>query len=570
MKEVRSRLLIPALSLCILASTIVASNLQPIYPVRSAAFGVTNSVWGDWLHYHNYAEITSTILDLNETYPDLVEVFPIGQSWLNQTIYCVRLTNESAEFSKPEVFFVGYHHAREPITSELTLYFLVDTVTKFGINETITRMLNYCQIYVVVALNVDGYEAVKANEWHRKNVHPYDEDADGLLDEDPPEDEDCDGYIEDLYFDNGTHYEFIRWEGNDSDADGFYNEDWVGGVDLNRNYDWNTVFAQGSPDPKDETYRGPTPFSEPETQAIRNLTLHHDFRYALSFHSGTFQVVGRRGRNTVDDKAYREVTLNLSALAGVPCDYSVPGGYPTGMWEDWMYSAKNTVALTCEIYGNDSALVTEAGPEPDTYWERGVTQFFSPDAADIEEVVLNWMPTFYYVVDRAITEAYDASISSIVPSKTVLGEGFSMIINVTTINQGRFSENLTVTLYANETAIGTRTVEVASKQSVKVSYLWNSSSFSIGAYRISSVVASVRGETDTADNTYTGEIVTVAMQGDVNADKTVNIFDVVILAIAFDSRPGDSEWNPIADINNDGIVDIFDLVVAAINFGETA
>jgi parallel beta-helix repeat protein len=58
--------------------------------------------------------------------------------------------------------------------------------------------------------------------------------------------------------------------------------------------------------------------------------------------------------------------------------------------------------------------------------------------------------------------------------------------------------------------------------------------------------------------------------GDINQDGTVDIFDCVIIALAFGSKPGDPNWNPVADINNDGIVDIFDIVVVAVHFGETS
>lgn len=385
----------------VLISFFVISLFPSTVSVSANSTVTAGSPWGDWLHYHNYTEIVNTILYLNETYPDLVDVFPIGYSWLNNAIYCVRLTNENVKRPKPEVYFDAYYHAREPITSELALYFLVDTATRFATNTTISRMLNCSQIYVVVAVNVDGFGAVKKNEWHRKNVHPYDDDADGLLDEDPPDDEDGDGYIEDLYFDNGSYYEFIRWEGKDDDSDGLRNEDWVGGVDLNRNYEFREPYAQGSPNPEDETYRGPIPFSEPETQAIRNLALQHRFRYALSFHSGTVLVIGPRGRNTAEENVYRNVTLDLSRLTGAPYDHSSPGGYPTGFWHDFMYGNRSTIALSCEIYGNNSAWQIEPGPDPNTWWERGITQFFTPDSNDIENVIQRWLPVFYYIANRA-------------------------------------------------------------------------------------------------------------------------------------------------------------------------
>jgi len=191
--------------------------------------------WDDWKHYHNYTEILNTLLFLNESFPNIVDVFSIGKSWQGRDIYCIRLANETNIRPKPKLLFVGYHHARELISAELPLYFAVEATTKFGVNETITYMLNYSEIYIIPALNVDGFEAASKNEWQRKNAHPFDEDGDG--------------YIEDLFYWDGINYYFIRWERIDDDGDGLYNEDWVGGVDLNRNYgyQWDARCQSGSP-----------------------------------------------------------------------------------------------------------------------------------------------------------------------------------------------------------------------------------------------------------------------------------------------------------------------------------
>ena len=56
---------------------------------------------------------------------------------------------------------------------------------------------------------------------------------------------------------------------------------------------------------------------------------------------------------------------------------------------------------------------------------------------------------------------------------------------------------------------------------------------------------------------------------DLNDDGTVDIFDVVTLARAFGSEPGDPNWNQIADVNNNDVVDIHDVVLVAIHFGQT-
>ncbi len=54
----------------------------------------------------------------------------------------------------------------------------------------------------------------------------------------------------------------------------------------------------------------------------------------------------------------------------------------------------------------------------------------------------------------------------------------------------------------------------------------------------------------------------------INGDLTVDIFDMVTVAIAFSSEPGDPNWCAVADINIDRLIDINDIVVVALHFGE--
>ena len=57
--------------------------------------------------------------------------------------------------------------------------------------------------------------------------------------------------------------------------------------------------------------------------------------------------------------------------------------------------------------------------------------------------------------------------------------------------------------------------------------------------------------------------------GDLNDDGIVDIYDVVTMAIAFGSKPGDPNWNANADLVSDNIIDIYDVVTLASNFGKT-
>jgi len=564
-------------------SQIIDSNNVDHYPLMKP----WAQPWDDWNHYHNYTEIARTLIYLNETYPNIVDAFSIGKSWENKDIYCIRLTDESNTHPKPKLLFVGYHHAREPISAELALYFAVDAATSYGTNETIARMLNYSEIYIVPALNVDGFDAVKQNEWQRKNVHPFDEDNDTRLDEDPPEDTNGDGYIAALV--RGTppwEGTIIGWEGVDNDSDGLLNEDWVGGVDINRNYgyQWNATCFSGSPDPSAEDYRGPAPFSEPETQAIRDLALSHNFKYAVSFHSGT-EVIGYpwgyTTDPTIDDTIFRQIASNLSALVGAPYGQNSGLYNMSGSWDDWMYGNRSTFAFTCEIYANYSAWQYEPGPEPDTWWMKGVFQFFNPDPSQIEPVIQRWLPTFTYTTDRAITEAYDVAATGVASPKTVVGQGYFLNVTMTAVNKGEFTEAVNLTLHANTTTITSQIITLASGDSATINFTWNTTGFAKGNYTISAYAWPVPGETDTADNNFTDGWIVISMVGDLTGgtpspwdfvpDGKVDGKDITIVALCFGSAPGcppPYTWNPNSDVNNDAKIDGKDIATVALHFGQ--
>jgi len=55
----------------------------------------------------------------------------------------------------------------------------------------------------------------------------------------------------------------------------------------------------------------------------------------------------------------------------------------------------------------------------------------------------------------------------------------------------------------------------------------------------------------------------VTIPSDINGDGKVNLSDLALLALAYNSKPGDPRWNPNADIKGDGRVDLGDLAVLA-------
>jgi parallel beta-helix repeat protein len=58
------------------------------------------------------------------------------------------------------------------------------------------------------------------------------------------------------------------------------------------------------------------------------------------------------------------------------------------------------------------------------------------------------------------------------------------------------------------------------------------------------------------------------LAGDANSDGVVNVFDGVIIGTAWDSRPGDQNWDPRADLKEDGWINLYDIVIWGEHFGE--
>jgi hypothetical protein len=163
----------------------------------------------------------------------------------------------------------------------------------------------------------------------------------------------------------------------------------------------------------------------------------------------------------------------------------------------------------------------------------------------------------------------DVAVTDVTPSKTIVGEGYSMSISVIVENQGTYTETFDVTVFANETSIALETVALLRGSSTKIVFTWDTTGFAYGNYVISAVADAVPGETDTTDNTYTDDTVFVTIAGDVDGDGDVDPDDFAIFAGAYGSVVGDPTYDPECDIDGDGDVDPDDFAIFAANYGSS-
>lgn len=175
----------------------------------------------------------------------------------------------------------------------------------------------------------------------------------------------------------------------------------------------------------------------------------------------------------------------------------------------------------------------------------------------------------YPFINPWTPQAYDVATLGVIPYKNVVGQGFSLRINVTVENQGFYTQTFNIAAYANDTAIQTQTVTISSGNFTTVTFTWNTTGVSYSNYSISASASTVPGEIDTGDNTLVDGIVFVTITGDVNGDGEVDASDLLDLGTAYGPDPSKPNWNPNSDFNDDDKVDASDLFALSKNYGKT-
>jgi hypothetical protein len=313
--------------------------------------------------------------DLVDQFPEYVNLTTIGHSYQGRSIWCARITGPGDPMNRDGFVVVAQHHAREPITIENALY-LLDYLLAHRTDTEVANILQNFVIYVIPSLNPDALAMLHLNPWQRKNLRPVDEDSDGRFsDEWEVGDLDGDFFVESLGYDD--------YEGIDLDGDGRTGEDFPGGIDLNRNYP--VAFEQGSTEPRSETYRGTAPFSEPETQAMRDFALAHGstLTFGLTLHSGIAVFLtpwSYTSDPSPDEPFFARLGAEVTEASGYEW-WSATQLYPSyGTWDDWLYAEYGFPAATLETYGNESAY--------------GIWDYFNPPADRVISVCEQVWQTF--------------------------------------------------------------------------------------------------------------------------------------------------------------------------------
>lgn len=252
--------------------------------------------------YRSYDEVTQFLRDAAQQHPQKARLSSLGKSYQGRELWLLTITDFSTGSAeeKPAIWIDGGIDADEVIATEAALGVIHRLLTSR--DTAVASLLRRKTFYVAPMVIPDVSELHHTTPLRPRDTtaRPWDDDNDGLLDEDGPDDLDGDNQALQMrqvdptgewvaderdsrlmrqrrLGDTGPFYRLYS-EGKDDDGDGRYNEDPIGGVDPNRNYPGNWSIRQGG--------SGPFSGSEAELRAMLDfIAAHPNIAASQHFHS---------------------------------------------------------------------------------------------------------------------------------------------------------------------------------------------------------------------------------------------------------------------------------------------
>ncbi|KAG7312142.1 hypothetical protein JYU34_001603 [Plutella xylostella] len=245
----------------------------------------------DWHNFYPLHVIYSFLSSLEQQYPSRCTVHCIGYTVEGREIKMLKISSSHAGNSG--AWLDGAIHAREWISAAVVTYIAHHLATHFdALPESVTNK----DWYLVPVLNPDGY------------VH--------------------------------THVNDRMWRKNRARHDNK-----IVGVDLNRNFgpSINSRGEGASVDPNHLNYRGPAPFSEPETAALRDTILNSvvPFKLFLTFHAFSEAIAFPWGATHEPCPDYVPLLEGATVMAKA-IEQTSGRLYKVGAFKDIMYRAEGT------------------------------------------------------------------------------------------------------------------------------------------------------------------------------------------------------------------------------------
>ncbi|MEA2432790.1 MAG: hypothetical protein QOG54_247 [Actinomycetota bacterium] len=288
----------------------------------------------DYSDYRRLPDYNNEMQDLAKKHSDLVEVFEMKRPTLEgRPVYGIEVSAnvKNHDDGKPIFYIDGVHHAREWPASEYTMIFAHYLVDGFGKDPKITSLLKRERVIFVPIVNVDGFD------YSRESVLSLTQQLRDGTDET--------GAV------NGFegYWRKNRRSPTGVTIPGVQRNPEAWGVDPNRNYSylWGDNQGGSSGDVYDQTYRGEAPFSEPETQNVRDIILSRNVTTVLTNHTFQGSVLRAGGGESPEDGMLESIGDRLAKVLGYNNAPTV--GYPTtGTTDDWAYAVMGAIGFTIE------------------------------------------------------------------------------------------------------------------------------------------------------------------------------------------------------------------------------
>ena len=292
--------------------------------------------------YHDHAALTKALQALVGAARATARLESIAKTRGGRDIWALEIANPGGvpPGKRPALLIAAGFEGDHLVGSEIALSVAESLVKNAASDPEVKSRLDGSTIYVIPRVNPDGAEGFFAplKTGFRANASPFDDDNDGRIDEDGPEDLNGDGFITVMRVkaaggeymidpdeprlmkradpkkgESGSYKLFT--EGTDNDGDGFINEDPPGGTDIGRN------FAHEYPYYKADA--GPHMISEAESRGLMDwIIAHRNVAAILTFGESDNLIVpptgaGRFGpARELDLVRFAEVSASAARAAG--------------------------------------------------------------------------------------------------------------------------------------------------------------------------------------------------------------------------------------------------------------